>query len=122
MRGQRRPKGALEREVLVCLWAAGRPLAVTEVQESLGDGLAYTTVMTILSRLDAKGLARRLPSPGRPHHYEPTLSEEELTARRMVELLGATGDRVAVLSRFLGSLRDDDRDALRNELRRQPRP
>lgn len=95
-------------------------MTATDVQESLGGDLAYTTVMTILSRLDSKGIARRLPSTGRPHRYEPTINEDELIARRMMELLGATEDRVAVLARFLGSLRDDDRDALRKALRRRP--
>ncbi len=117
---RRRPNGALEREVLACLWTAGHPLTAGDVNEALGADLAPTTVMTVLSRLDAKGLARRVPTADRPHRYEPTISEEDLTARRMMEVLGTTDDRVAVLSRFLGSLREDDRDALRAALWRPP--
>lgn len=94
-------------------------MTATDVQQRLEADLAYTTVMTTLSRLAGKGIVRRLPSTGRPHHYEPTLSEDELIAGRMMELLGATDDRVAVLARFLGSLREDDRDALRKALRRR---
>jgi len=48
-----RRKGALEQEVLAALAAAGRPLTAAEVLADLGDGLAYTTVMTTLSRLHA---------------------------------------------------------------------
>ena len=116
--GRRRRSGALEREVLACLWVTGRPMTAVDVQESLGADLAYTTVKTILGRLESKGVTRRLPSKGRPHYYEPAVSEEELVARRMMDLLGDTGDRAAVLARFLGSLHDDDRDALRKALRR----
>lgn len=122
MAGGRRPNGALEREVLVYLWAAGRPLTAVEVQEGLGANLAYTTVMTILCRLENKGVARRIPSTGRPHRYEPTVTEKELVARRMMELLGTSEDREAVLAQFLGSLREDDRDALRKALRRRAAP
>ena len=105
--------------MLACLWAADRPLTAADVLEGLGGDLAYTTVMTILSRLDTKGMVRRLPLTGRPHHYEPTMAEDELVAKRMVDLLGGTEDRNAVLARFLGSLREDDRDALRRALRRR---
>jgi predicted transcriptional regulator len=52
--GSRR-RGALEQEVLAGLAAAGRPLTVGEVQAQLGGELAYTTVLTALSRLHAKG-------------------------------------------------------------------
>ena len=51
--GRARPRGALEREVLACLAAAGGPLSPGDVLAELGGGLAYTTVMTTLSRLHA---------------------------------------------------------------------
>lgn len=63
-----RPRGALEHEVLGCLAAAGRPLTVAEVLADIGDGLAYTTVMTALSRLHAKGALSR-ESAGRAFAY-----------------------------------------------------
>ncbi len=37
----------------------------------------------------------------------------------MMELLGHTEDRAAVLAQFLGSLQEDERDALRKALRRR---
>lgn len=119
MAGGRRPNGALEREVLTCLWASDAPMTAVEVQAAIGAGLAYTTIMTILSRLEGKGVARRVPSGSRPHRYEPTVREEELVAARMMDLLGATEDRSAVLAQFLGSLREDDRNALRKALRQR---
>src|SRR4051794_41404934 len=67
MAGGRR-RGALEQEVLACLGAAGRPLTVAEVQADLGGKLAYTTVLTALSRLHAKGALTRQPA-GRGYAY-----------------------------------------------------
>src|SRR5260370_25177385 len=51
----RRAAGELEAAVLAVLQAAGLPLSPGEVRERVGGGLAYTTVVTILSRLHAKG-------------------------------------------------------------------
>jgi len=51
--GRAGPRG-LEREVLACLAAAGRPLTAAEVLAELGGDLAYTTWMTTLARLHAK--------------------------------------------------------------------
>ena len=106
-----RPRGALEREVLACLAAAGRPLSPGEVRAELGDQLAYTTVMTTLSRLYAKGALSRQPV-GRGYAYElaggPDAAQASMTAYRMLRLLEAGGDRAGVLSRFVADLRPED--------------
>lgn len=104
---KRRPAGALESEVLAALWAADGPLAPAEVRDSLGDQLAYTTVMTALARLFEKGAVRRQKA-GRAYVYTPILDEAGIAAARMRELLGAEGRREAVLARFVGSLSDDE--------------
>ncbi len=57
--GARRAAGELEAGVLAVLQAAGQPLPPGEVRERVGGGLAYTTVVTILSRLHAKGVLQR---------------------------------------------------------------
>jgi predicted transcriptional regulator len=105
--GPVRPRGALEREVLACLAAAGRPMAPSEVQAELGGGLAYTTVMTTLSRLHAKGAVSREPA-GRGYAYtlrgSPGAAQASMTARRMLKLLEADNDRARVLSRFVADL------------------
>ena len=106
-----RPRGALEQEVLACLAAAGRPLSPGEVRAELGDRLAYTTVMTTLSRLYAKGALSRRPV-GRGYAYElaggPDAAQASMTAHRMLRLLEAGGDRAGVLSRFVADLRPED--------------
>lgn len=103
MTPQRRPMGALETDVLRCLWASESALTPADVCETLGTGLAYTTVMTILTRLWDKGLVER-DRPGRAYAYRPTVSESEYAARRMEAVLAATEDREAALSTFVGSL------------------
>lgn len=116
----RRPDGALERDVLRALWRSSSALTPAEVRESLGGGLAYTTVMTILSRLHDKGLASR-ESRGRAYAYEATVSESELVASRMTAELSATNDRIGALSGFVSGLTRRDVDALRDLLESDPR-
>ena len=70
----RREMGSLEREVLMCLWASEDPMSPADVRLALGDGLAYTTVMTVLSRLWRKGMVERL-AMGRGFVYRPVLSK-----------------------------------------------
>jgi len=113
---ERRGIGELESEVLAALWAA-EPEAATpsEVQAAMGSDLAYTTVMTILSRLWKKGLVER-HRQGRAYAYRPLLSEADLAARRMQAQLDRTQDREAALSRFVDSLSKRDERALRRIL------
>ena len=64
----RRGPGHLEQEVLGILAAAARPLTPGEVRDRIDRDLAYTTVMTVLSRLADKGSAAREPR-GRGYAY-----------------------------------------------------
>jgi predicted transcriptional regulator len=111
MRGGSRRRGALEQEVLACLAAAGRPLTVAEVLADLGQGLAYTTVMTTLSRLHGKGVLDREPA-GRAYAYslpaDPAAMGASVTARRMSRLLGSGENRADVLARFVADLSPED--------------
>lgn len=109
---ERRPTGALEQEVLLQLWTLGRPATPAEVLDEFDDGLAYTTVMTILTRLWQKGLVVR-ERRGRAFAYEPAVSEAELTASRMHESLSASSDPKAALVTFVGSLSRPQARALR---------
>ena len=103
----RRPSGGLEQEVLAVLLGADKPMTAAQVRAALGDALAYTTVLTVLSRIADKGLAIRTPQ-GRAHVYTPIRDGAEVTALRMRRLLDADDDRAAVLARFVGSLNDED--------------
>lgn len=115
----RRAAGELEAEVLAALWAADRPLAAADVRQSVGGGLAYNTVQTILVRLYEKGLIGRV-ADGRRHEYFPMKDAEELAAEQMQALLSRGRDRQAVLQRFATSLSMEDARLLRAILRRRP--
>jgi predicted transcriptional regulator len=113
----RRAPGELEAEVLAALWTVGRPATAAEIQGRVDADLAYTTVVTILSRLHDKGAVTRSRC-GRPFVYAPVDDEAGLAARRMLKLLDAGPDRSSVLARFVSDLSEDDEQVLRAVLRK----
>jgi predicted transcriptional regulator len=113
--GSRRAAGELESAVLGVLHAAGIPLSPGTVRERLGGDLAYTTVVTILSRLHAKGVLERARA-GRAYLYAPVADEPGLAARRMATVLAGEADREAVLARFVSGLSESDEQLLRRML------
>ena len=111
----RRAAGELEAAALAVLQDAGAALSPAEVREQIGGDLAYTTVVTILSRLHAKGVLERSKA-GRSYRYAPVADQPGLAARRMVRVLDDEPDREAVLARFVSTLSDSDEDLLRRML------
>ena len=119
-----RGRGELELAVLSCLAAAGRPMTPSEVQEEIGGGLAYTTVMTTLTRLHAKhALERR--SAGRAYEYSLVGSEQtarwNMAAHQMLKVLDEDSDRAGVLARFVAELGPDDEKLLAKLIERGSR-
>jgi len=99
--------GVLEAEVLERLWAAERPLNVHEISAGLaGRPRAYTTVMTILTRLVEKGLVERSRA-GRSYVYTASGTPEEIAAGTIRDVLSASRDPRAVLARFVEQIADD---------------
>src|ERR1700753_4464679 len=94
----RRPHGALEAEVMDVLRAA-RPLSPGQVRVRLSEELSYSTVVTIVSRLHAKGLLER-ERTGRAFAYRP-VDDASLAASQMRQALQAGTDHGAVLSRVV---------------------
>lgn len=92
--------GPLEAEVMAVLWEADTPVSVREVVHQLNTGraapLAYTTVMTVLSRLAGKGILVR-EQQGRGYVYSPAVADTAEIAVRGV--LAEFGD--AALARFV---------------------
>jgi predicted transcriptional regulator len=111
----RRAAGELAAAALAVLQAADCSLTPGEVLDRLGGGLSYSTVVTILSRLHAKGVLTRLRS-GRAYSYTPVTDEPGLAARRMRGVLDAEADRAAVLARFVSELSAADVHLLRRML------
>ena len=77
-----------EVDVMQVLWDRG-PSLVAEVRDSLTDELAYTTVLTILRTLEAKGYVGH-EEAGRGHRYFATVEQhaaQESARRRMTSKL-----------------------------------
>ncbi|WP_149827610.1 BlaI/MecI/CopY family transcriptional regulator [Streptomyces tailanensis] len=111
----RRGQGELEALVLSALREADGPKSAGWVQERLGGDLAYTTVITILTRLLAKGAVTR-ERAGRSFAWTPTSDQAGLAAHKMYKVLDGESDREAVLASFVTSLEPDDERLLRELL------
>jgi predicted transcriptional regulator len=115
----RRAPGTLEAEVLSVLWSSAEPLSPADVQARLENELAYTTVVTILTRLHDKGVATR-EKHGRSFRYDAVDDEAGLAARKMTKVLDGEPNRGSVLARFVTQLSESDEAVLRDLLRGQP--
>jgi len=116
----RRSPGALEAAVMRVLWSAEDPMAAAEVREALAadesDVPAFTTVVTVLNRLCAKGRVDKSVSAGGRWVFAAVESESTHAVQGMLTaLLGAT-DRGATLLGFAGSLQPQDVRMLRGAL------
>ena len=118
-------RGPLETAVVAVVAAAGEPVAVAEVQRRLPGDPAYTTVMTTLSRLAAKGALQQIRD-GRAFRYAlaaPLESvDDAVTARQMRRLLSDGSDRAGVLARFVAELDDEEGRLLADLLARAESP
>ena len=112
---RRRGHGELEAQVLSALRAAPEPVPAGWVRERLGGTLAYTTVVTILTRLQAKGVVTRQRA-GRFFAWRAAADEAGLAAHRMRRVLDGEADREAVLASFVSSLPPQDEELLRKLL------
>jgi predicted transcriptional regulator len=99
--------GELEHAVMRILWMHS-PLAVRDVLARLGrkPAPAYTTVMTVLDRLNAKGVVERMKG-GKAFLYRPRLTQEQWTAQNALLALGREPTN-GVLMAFLDSAEQAD--------------
>lgn len=107
--------GPLESEVMDVLWQASSTLRVRDVLAELNRhrdaALAYTTVMTVLSRLAERGAVRR-EWVGRGYAYQAAVgSDAEIAVRRLLDDYGE-----AALVSFVDHVHGDEQ--LRARLRR----
>ncbi len=104
--------GDLEREVMEVVW--NEPSIAFTVREVNGHfpNHAYTTIMTVLSRLTSKGFLVE-EKEGRLNTFRATASREDYITGLIMEALSSTSDRQAVLARFAQSLRASDRSFFR---------
>ena len=109
--------GDLQLRIMRVLWESG-PATVAEVKRQLGGNrLAYTTVATMLRKMEDRGLLRHCQK-GRTFIYQPVVSAEEVTRSMTHDLV----DRL-----FEGNLADtvahllETREVSRQELARLER-
>src|SRR5213596_3189436 len=122
MARRRKPPPALhelETEVMDTIWA-GDEMTVRQVMDELNarssPERAYTTFMTVMARLDDKGLLTRRRD-GKADFYRPVMSREDYVAARAEAEVGALVDQfgdVALthFARQMASLDPERRRAL----------
>jgi BlaI family transcriptional regulator, penicillinase repressor len=111
----------LELKIMEALWTKGAS-SVREIQETFPAKRrpAYTTVQTMVYRLEAKNALKRTKKIGNAHIFEAVISQ--ISAQRTVidELLGFFGGRAQPLMSHLiesGQLTLADIDEARKALR-----
>jgi len=85
----------LEMQIMEVLWTAG-PSPIREIQESFGskNRPAYTTVQTMVYRLEAKKALRRARKIGNAHIFEAMITRDAAKARLVDEFLSIFGGRM----------------------------
>lgn len=104
--------GKLELKVMQAVWELGR-CSVREIQEAFPEKKqpAYTTIQTVVSRLEAKGALRRVRKISNAHIFEAAVSREVTQKRVLDDLLGFFGGRSQTVMAHLiesGKLTLDD--------------
>ena len=116
--------GVLERLMMDVLWDSPTSVTANELRDSLikpqvserrAKPLATTTILTVLSRLEAKGFVTR-DRTVRPHAYTAVMTRAAHTAGLMHEVLGQVPDRQAALVRFIGGVTPQEAETLRQLL------
>lgn len=114
-KGLRKILGDLEADVMEAIWARGRA-TVHDVHERLAAAdreVAYTTVMTVMSRLADKGLLAKRKD-GAAYVYMPAASKEEFTRRAVGTVLSELLDdfTAPAMSQFVELVGEQDDAAI----------
>ncbi|MEJ0005481.1 MAG: BlaI/MecI/CopY family transcriptional regulator [Steroidobacteraceae bacterium] len=85
-----------ELRIMEALWKHG-PCSVREIQETFPEKeqLAYTTVQTMVARLEGKQAVRKVKKIGNAHIFEAALSQAVAQGRLVDDVLRFFGGRVA---------------------------
>ena len=105
--------GELEARIMQAAWSAEAPVSVREVHESVDPNLHYNTVLTVMERLERKGVLTR-HKVGRAHLYEPAQSLEDftrsVTGGVLRDIIAELGDDA--IAAFVNALEEVTPDAL----------
>src|SRR5438067_13531628 len=107
-----------EARILVQFWSLGTA-SVREVLESLPDDerAAYTTIQTLVYRLEEKGALRKVKKIGNAQLFEPAIDEKQYQRGLMRDLLDLFGGSPRLLVSSLldtGAITLKDLKALEN--------
>jgi predicted transcriptional regulator len=102
----------LELQIMEVLWNRGGS-SIRDVQESFPEAArpAYTTVQTMINRLEAKKAVRRAKKVSNAHIFEATVSRNSAQRRLVDEFLALFGGRMQPVMNHLieaGKLTLDD--------------
>lgn len=102
----------LEMQIMEALWSRGAS-SIREIQEAFPerDRPAYTTVQTMVYRMERKKVLRRLKKISNAHIFEATISRNAAQGRLIDDLLGIFGGRTQPVMAHLietGKLTLDD--------------
>mgnify|MGYP000221122948 CR=1 FL=1 len=112
----------MELEIMQTLWKLGSA-SIREVQEALPEKrrVEYTTVQTIVYRLEKKAAVRRAKKIGNAHIFEPTLSRKSAIGSIVddfLSLFGGSAEPVMMHMAESGKLSLEDlktiEDAIKN--------
>ena len=111
----------LEHKIMEALWRRGAS-SIREIMEDVPPKkrLAYTTVQTVLYRLEAKNAVRRTKKVGNAHIFEPVITRTAAQRTLIDELLGLFGGSAQPLMSHLiqtGKLTLQDIEEARKALR-----
>ena len=104
-----------ELRAMEAFWKLGRA-CIREILEELPDQrrLAYTTVQTLVYRLEAKGAVRKLRKIGNAHVFVPVISREDAQQRLVSDFLdlfsGSAGPVISQLAEAGRVTREDLRE------------
>ena len=110
-----------ETEVMSVLWRLGEA-TVREVQDAIDrdERPAYTTVQTIVQRLEQKGAVRRTRKEGNTLFFEPAITRKSVYRRLVDELLDLVGGSRPLVAHLVesGKLSLDDLKAIEKATRK----
>jgi predicted transcriptional regulator len=110
-----------ETDVMSVLWRLGEA-TVREVQDAINrdERPAYTTVQTIVQRLEQKGAVRRTRKTGNALFFEPAITRKSVYRRMIDDLLGLIGGSQPLVAHLVetGKLSLDDLKAIEKMAKR----
>jgi BlaI family penicillinase repressor len=116
----------LELEVMEIIWRLGAP-SVREVQEAISEKKrpAYTTIQTIMQRLEQKDAIRRSRKIGNAFLFEPVITQKSVYRKIVDELLNLFGGSAQPVIAHLmesGKLTLEDLKAVEESVKKQEKP